>query len=745
VTEKDRGLGVVTDEMLERCAREPIRVPGAIQPHGLLLALTEPEGRVTTISANAEQWLGNDAGRLVGAVIEAAIGVPSAAVFREALATEPLSEVNPLRLSIAGRTFDGIVHRHAGATLLELEPAVERAERFVSRDKALGPIVTRLLEARSAGHLLRIAVDELRRLTGFDRVLAYRFDDDGNGAVVAEAKGERMPSYLGHQYPASDIPRQARELYRLNWLRAIPDAAYQPVPLVAADPGAPPLDLSMSVLRSVSPVHREYMANMGVRASLTISVLPRGVLWGLLTCHHSTPRFVPYEVRAACELAGKLLSLQLATLEELDDQRVRSERSGAAGRVASAMRNAQDDTLKGLLAEPDALLQLVSAGGAAVVADETIHLIGRTPSQTEVRALVEWLRARDEASLFASRDLSVAYPPAARYTAVASGVLALALPRPTPPHVIWFRPEEIQTLSWGGNPHKSVELGADGVRLHPRTSFEAWREEVRGRSLPWSRNEIAAAGELRRTALELELGRQVRRERAAVRARDEMLAVVSHDLRNPIGVVELHVEVLRALLAREKSEPSREHRAAIEGIHQAARRMTTLVTDLLDAAGVEAGEVKLNSRACRVAAVVDDAARLLTPLAERRQLTVAVALAEDVRDLSFVVDPDRIFQVLSNLIGNAIKFTPVGGHIEVSARRAPAGVEFRVRDSGPGIPVAYQQRIFDRYWKASQQERTGSGLGLYIARGLVEAHGGKLWVESVPGQGATFAFLLPAT
>jgi chemotaxis family two-component system sensor kinase Cph1 len=745
VTAVNRPPGVVTDEMLERCAQEPIHVPGAIQPHGVLLALDGPEPRVTTISDNAGQWLGIEARRLVGAPIEVAIGAPAAATVRKALATKPLAEVNPLRLVIADRTFDGIVHRHAGATLLELEPADERADRPLSRDKALGPIVTRLLEAREAGALMNFVVEELRRLTGFDRVLAYRFDEDGNGTVVAEAKGGAMPSFLGHHYPASDIPRQARELYRLNWLRAIPDAAYEPVPLLAADPGARPLDLSLSVLRSVSPVHREYMAHMGVRASLTISVLPRGALWGLLTCHHAVPRFIPYEVRAACELLGKLLSLQLTALQDLEDERVRSELAGAAARVASAMRDARDDTLEGLVAEPDALLQLVSAGGAAVVTDETIHLFGRTPSHPEVRALVEWLRARNDSSVFVSRKLSAVYSPAACYTAVASGILTLALPRPTPPHVIWFRPEEIETVSWGGNPHKAVELGADGVRLHPRTSFAAWKEEVRGRSLPWSRGEIAAAGEVRRTAIELELGRQVGREQAAVRARDEMLAVVSHDMRNLIGVVKLQVELLWQLLALEKIDPSRELRAAIERIQSAAGWMTTLVTDLLDAARIEAGEVRLNPRPCRVAGVVDAAVRLLSPLADQRHVTLTVAIGEDVRELSVVVDSDRIFQVLSNLLGNAIKFTPEGGHIEVSIRSAAAGVEIRVRDSGPGIPLADQQRIFDRYWQASPRHQTGSGLGLYIARGLVEAHGGTLWVESVPGQGAVFAFTVPVT
>jgi chemotaxis family two-component system sensor kinase Cph1 len=730
------------DELLERCAKEPIHVPGAVQPHGLLIALREPECVVTTASDNTTEWLGHDARRVLGAPIEDSIGVEAGALVREALGAESLADVNPLHLAIAGRKFDGILHRHAGATLLELEPTTE-ASGHPSPENVLGRIVTRLQTAATSGQLMRIATDELRRLTGFDRVLAYRFDDDDNGAVVAEARGEAMPSFLGHHFPASDIPRQARELYRVKWLRLIPDASYQPVPLVAADPAAPPLDLSLSELRSVSPVHREYMANMGVRASLTISLLPRGRLWGLITCHHGSPRSVPFDVRATCEIVGKLISLQLAALEDLDEDRSRAAQSDAVARVTAEMRNAQDETLRGLLADPEALLRLVNAGGAAVVVDEEIHLAGATPSPAEVRVLVEWLRARGESSVFSSRSLAAIHPPAARYAAVASGVLTLALPRPSQPHVLWFRPEEIETLSWGGNPNKAVELGTDGVRLHPRRSFDAWREEVRGRSVPWSRGELAAAVELRRTALELELGRQVRRAQAAVRARDDLVATVSHDMRNPIGVIQLQVEVLSQILDAQETERPRLPRSAVEGIRRATDRMTALVADLLDLERVEAGEVRLNVRECRIVSLIDDAVSLLAPLARPHRLTVTTTLGEDVRELWALADPDRIFQVLSNLIGNAIKFTPEGGKIEVGARREGGNVEIWVRDNGPGIPLADQARIFDRYWQAHGHGRTGSGLGLYIARGLVEAHGGKFRVQSAPGEGAMLTFSLP--
>lgn len=725
---------------LTTCDREPIHVPGAIQPHGVLITFSEPAFTIAQVSANISAHLAMTPDAVLSRPLTDVVGPAFERQLRAALAREHLDEVNPLEVTIAGTRFDAIVHRHCGATILELEPA--SAEWSDTVRHPLRAALMGVQAATTVAELQQSVASEVQRLTGFERVMVYRFDEDGHGSVDAELRQPQLEPYLGLRYPASDIPQQARQLYLKNWLRIIPDARYLPSPIVPParpDTGAP-LDLSFAALRSVSPIHLEYLANMGVRASMSISLVVRERLWGLISCvNHSGPRHVPFELRSACEVIGRLTSLQIAALEERESASERLVRRAVVDFLAAAMR-AGDDVLDGLLAQPTEVLALVHAHGVAVVHEDDVAARGATPAPELIRQLAEWLDGRASDQTFSTPCLAANYPPAIEWKDVASGVASITLPGVRRRRLVWFRPEVVETVNWGGDPHKPVAVDP-GMRIHPRRSFELWKEEVRLRSARWTASDLEAIEELRRRAVEIDLERQVVREQHAVRARDDLVAVVSHDLRNPVGVIQMQSALLARTLGESDEEPSRRARAGMERIQRAAERMNVLIHDLLDLAKIEAGRFAVQRRREDARDVVEEALLLIRPLAEAKR----IALSQEVgANAEIHADRERLFQVLSNVVGNAIKFTPEGGAVAVSIEPHEGSVMFSVTDTGPGIPAEQLPHVFNRYWRARRSGREGSGLGLYIAKGIIEAHGGQIWVELPAGGGTRFRFTVPA-
>jgi chemotaxis family two-component system sensor kinase Cph1 len=648
--------------------------------------------------------------------------------------------MNPLPIRARGREFDGLVHRHGGAAILELEP---NPGPPMAIRHPFQPALSRIQRVITSAELANVVVQQIREVTGFERVLFYRFHEDMHGSVDAEAKEPTLEPYLGLHYPASDIPNQARELYRRNWLRLIFDATARParvVPTLRADTGGP-LDLSFSVLRSVSPIHLEYMANMGVRASMGISLVVRGRLWGLISClNHTSPRRVSPEMRMGCEFLGRLTSLQIAAIEDREQLAERASRRATEDELARAMHESapDDNVLEVLLSRPQELMGLVGAEGVALSSGGKILMAGRTPPPALIHDIAAWVDDKEGPKPFATASLGTLLPAAREAAAVASGLLTFALPGAPQRRLLWFRPELIRTVSWGGNPNKPLRTDS-GDRLRPRDSFARWREEVRLRSRPWTGGDLEAADELRRRAIEVDIERRLWGEQRAVRARDDLLAVVSHDLRGPLSAVLLQAEVMLHLGGAGK-DPDTLRRSA-EYIRRSAAHMKALTDDLLDLASIEAHRFVLRLRSVESRELIEDAVLTATPLAEAKRITLARELI-DVPTLD--ADPERIFRVLSNLLGNAIKFTPDGGTITIRTERRGDDLSIAVSDTGPGIAADHLPHVFDRYWKAPAASQAGSGLGLYIACGIVEAHGGKIWAES-SASGATFTFVLPLT
>ncbi|UJP40247.1 SpoIIE family protein phosphatase [Cellulomonas palmilytica] len=500
---------------LDNCAREPIHVPGSVQPHGVLLAVTEPDLVVEHVSENVADLLGRTAPEVLGSDLRTLLGAEAADQLRQHLRTfGNLRLRNPLVVVAATPhgpvEVDAVLHRVEVGTrtllVVELEPSTgPRPFSFPNTYQAVRGAVERLNGTHSLTELYDVAAREVRDLTGFDRVMIYRFDAEYNGEVVAEAKRADLNSFHGLHYPASDIPPQARALYEKNWIRLIADVGYRPaaiVPGLDAATGAP-LDLTHSVLRSVSPIHLEYLGNMGVAASMSISLLRDGRLWGLVACHHySGPHHPPYGVRAAAEFLGSSLSLRLVARAEEDELQAALAADATLVRLLIASRDADHtlgEALVGRTASGASLLELVPARGVVVFGDGTWATEGEVPA--DPTPLLAWLA--DQPEDVADRTaLTTQEPALAAALPGVAGVLAVRLPDDRA--IVWLRGEAVQEVAWGGDPHNKAIARREGdeVRLSPRKSFEKWTEVVRGRCAPWTPQERRSVTDLRRRLLE---------------------------------------------------------------------------------------------------------------------------------------------------------------------------------------------------------------------------------------------------
>ncbi|KAF2409995.1 Bacteriophytochrome (light-regulated signal transduction histidine kinase) [Pseudomonas antarctica] len=733
------------EELLANCADEPIRIPGAIQPHGVLLTLSEPDLHIIQVSANVGTLFGHAPEALLGQPLHTLIGAEQAKSVQAVAERGTFFDAPALHVTFNGAQFEGLLHRHQDVLVLEFEPRLADFKPRVlnGRTDDLGKMLQRLQSAKTLQALYEISVSEIQAITGYDRVLIYRFEEEGHGQVIAEASSPSMELFNGLFFPASDIPEQARELYRTNWLRIIPNAAYEPVPLLPKlhpDTGKP-LDLSFATLRSVSPIHCQYMQNMGVLSSMSISLMKGDTLWGLISCGNREPLLVPNDLRITCQTIGQVLSLQISAMEALDLSRQREEKVEALALLDRAMKASEQNVFDGLAQQPHVLMDLTLSGGVAIIEDKQLHCYGNCPQPEQIRALHTWLQASGE-PVFSSHNLTSVYPPAAEFQPVASGVLAMSLPKPVDNGVLWFRPEVKENINWSGDPNKPLNLESSdaGLRLRPRTSFEIWKVEMAGISTKWSHGDRFAANDLRRSALENDLARQVLREQQAVRARDDLVAVVSHDLRNPMTVISMLCGMMQKAFSSEGPHTSRRISSAIDTMQQAAGRMNVLLEDLLDTSKIEAGRYVVKPVTLDVSQMFEEAYALLAPLAMEKGIELSFNTEQS---LQINGDPERLFQVLSNLIGNAIKFTPRQGSIDVSAVSNGEDILFKVHDSGEGIAPEQLPHVFDRYWTQTENNPTGSGLGLYITQGIVQAHGGWIQAKSEVGQGSEFSFTVP--
>lgn len=501
-----------------------------IQSHGILLVLQEPDLKILQVSNNTIGAFEVAPSRIVGQPLENILDVFQVEQFRAALAERSFDRSNYTKVWVTKskdnyRIFDAVFHRSPdGYLILELEPT--QKDEHIPFQSFYHLAKASILEGRSASSQLtatadlpafgRIMVAEVRKLTGFDRVMLYKFAADGHGEVIAEDRVEAMDSYLGLHFPESDIPQPAREMFVSNRIRAISDVRAESVQLIPAlNPLTEQLtDLRRSMLRSPDPCYAEYLQNMSASASLTISLIKDGRLWGIIICHHQTAKFVSYELRNACELLGQVIFDRISMLEDLPDdnyrsklERIRSMESEQMSLSATGSPESKASLIDALMGQSIDLLDLFDAGGAAICVGSRWTIIGQTPPPAALDDLVQWMTENVRDDVFTTDSLSrLANDPfgEARFEDFASGMLAISLSPDS--YVLCFRPEVIQTVNWGGNPEHAYQevVAADGnVRLSPRKSFQLWQERIRLHSLPWQAVDIAVGVELRKSLVNI--------------------------------------------------------------------------------------------------------------------------------------------------------------------------------------------------------------------------------------------------
>jgi Bacteriophytochrome (light-regulated signal transduction histidine kinase) len=497
---------------LTNCDREPIHISGHIQPHGVLLVVREPQLEILQVSENTLHLLGFAPESAIGQDLSLLFDRVQLEKLKACLRNENLKTVNPIKLYVErpGKSleFDCILHRVQEVLMVELELATSQENLSVfSFYHSVRATVSKIQSAKNLKDLCQVTVEEVRQISGFDRVMVYQFDPEGNGAVIAEDKAEKLSPFLGLNYPSSDIPKQARQLYSLNWLRLIPDINYKPVPIVSGKNAVTtqPRDLSFSVLRSVSPIHIEYLQNMGVAASMSISLIKDKELWGLIACHNYTPKYLNYELRAACEFIGQVMSLELQSKEGNEDYDYKLHLKSLQTKIFEDI-STSENLSQVLVKCQHNLLEAVNAQGAAIVFGDNCYRVGQTPQGESLKYLTQWVQKHLKQEIFYTDSLAKCYPEAEEFKDTASGCLAIAISPTQKIYVLWFRPEVIKTVNWAGNPNKPLQTDEDGnYRLSPRKSFELWKENVRYKSLPWKQCEIDAALELRKAMINIVL------------------------------------------------------------------------------------------------------------------------------------------------------------------------------------------------------------------------------------------------
>ncbi|HEY0786332.1 MAG TPA: ATP-binding protein [Acidobacteriaceae bacterium] len=753
------GVGAAAVD-LSSCDREPIHIPGSIQPHGFLLSLDPETLRVREASENAAGYLGQPLQSVFGSTPAEVLGAERGQRLAAELTQAEISSA-PRLLSLlhagedGGAAFEVLAHRSGTEGEARIVVEFEHVRSPVDAgalDARLFNFISLNRGDRSVDEVLGAAVVELRALTGCGRVVLYCFDEEGHGVVLAEDHGSEFDSYLGLHFPASDVPQQARRMYERNRVRIIPDVDYTPSPLVSEGGAAGQpfeLDLSSSVLRSVSPVHRAYMRNMGTACSMSVSILVNQRLWGLVSCHHHQPRYVPLRVRSACDWIMQAVAAQIESQQARAHlSRVLASRSVQSRLLAAMAGSAQ--YMDGLLQHADLLMSLVEAEGAAVVRDGGIHLVGTTPTEAEVSDLADWLAAAKTDEVFVSSALSDQYPAAVAYVKSASGVLAASLSKVNRTQVIWFRAELVTTVKWAGDPRKPA-VPADGgwkeaeAVVDPRHSFEAWSQMVRCRSRRWTTEEMGAAVEFRRGVLEIVLKRaeELAEMAAGLKVANEELEAfsysVSHDLRAPFRHISGFSEMLRE---EEWDRMSGRGRHYLGTIMESARFAGLLVDSLLDLSRI--ARVSLERMAVNLerlmdeewSAVFQDEGRGRSIEYKRGALPVVLGDAALIR------------QVVRNLLSNAVKYTAkvAAARVEVGAYEEGREVVVLVKDNGAGFDQSYADKLFGVFQRLHRAEEfEGTGIGLANVRRIVSRHGGRTWAEGKTGEGATFCFSLPAT
>ncbi|APU66774.1 ATP-binding protein [Christiangramia flava] len=723
---------------LSSCEKEPIHIIGKTQSHGVLVASDKETFRITQIGKNAGEIFGISHSELLGKQLEELVGSEYGQFLRNLVDEDELLEVR--EISIHDSSFVAIPHISGESLVVDFEPVGKSANSFNFQAQ-----LTKILNNLNASETSLELCEDVARITknifGYDRVMVYRFDEEWNGQVVAEEREEHLESWLGLHYPASDIPKQARELFFKNRVRIISDVNYQPVEITPqfSPINGEPLDLSKSKLRGVSPIHIEYLQNMKVGASLTAALISNGKLWGLLACHHYSARFINYYQRQTCEFLIQIFSNELSLkesnlfLKQIDEQAAVREQLLKQVHSAGSIR-------KGLSEGEARFTDVMDCCGGAIMLKGKIKLVGKTPDKKQVKSLIKEFLAKKSESLFFTKNLIQFYPAAKRFQDSGSGILSVRLGQSDKDFLIWFRPEVVQLVDWGGNPQNKASYDEEKQRLTPRKSFEKWTQELTGVSAAWKDYDLSAARLLRESVSYVILENQKKEindlNDQLVEAHNELELFsqgLSHDLKAPLRGIDGYAHILKEDYY---SKLEKDGKLAVDTILSSAEEMRDLIDNILSFAGVSNQD--LNKSVNSSSHMVQDI--LVSFNVKNNYPHTSIEIEENLPKI--IGDRRMLGQVWSNLLANALKYSEKSENpkIEIGSAAHHNKTIYFVKDNGIGFDPKFSEDIFDLFSRRSGDDYTGSGIGLAIAKKIVEKHDGEIWAESKPGEGSTFYF-----
>lgn len=744
---------------LTNCESEPIHIPGSIQPHGFLIGVEQTAFRIHYCSQNIDMLLDKSPREILGKDLHEIFGLQQAEDFI-AYSSSFGPDTNPFNFRVGDVPYSTTIYRSGNYFLLELEPFPDGKLALPDLFLQTKTFVSMIENTKSLKDLCQAVAEETKRITGYDRVMVYKFDKDYNGEVFAEAKNADLEPFLGLHYPHTDIPAQARQLYMRNLLRMIVDVDYTPVPLLTDLDGdeAVNLDLSDSVLRSVSPIHIQYLKNMGVGGTMSISLMHNRKLWGLIACHHYAAKNIPHFTRLAAKLQGHFLTSQIDVRESLENLE-------ATEKVNQTLTELVDEinhiTLKDFqkFFTRKAIFECLKADGAVIIDDGIQYPLGDTPAASAISDLAGWCFRHARNGRFITNHLSAAYPPAAAFKALASGIIYHNIGASEKDCIIWFRREHIHTVNWAGDPAKSLNKGETVSILTPRKSFELFKESVDSKSTEWTSTQTEAASKisvaLQRQFLLLDLKVEEERYRLAaekLQAANEELKninwISAHDLKEPIRKIQFFADKILTDSADVLDERTTKH---VTRMKQIAVRMKQLLSDLVQYSEVSNKEVSFEQIDLN-----QTFREVLSELAEdieEKGGRITVAAMPVIQGIEF-----QIHQLLHNLLQNAIKFASpdrqlvitIGyqlvDNLDPEALLAKQYHQISITDNGIGFDNIYAKRIFEIFQMLQRKaETSGTGIGLAICKKIAENHNGYLKASGAENAGAEFIIGLPVS
>jgi len=723
---------------LTNCDIEPIHIPGKIQSHGILIAVNSTTKNISFVSENALQFFKVGAAELLNLplshlgsrVSTLDENIDFSQLIQLGQSQNGFEIINPYKLQIDGQPFYLIIHSSGDNFVLEFEPMNVNydIQSLVARS------ISGILLEKSLNGMLDNAAVEVKKIIDYDRVMVYRFLEDGHGEVISEVKNEDLEPFLGLHYPESDIPKQARTLYKLNFTRIIADVNTLDSPIATFT--NEPLDLTHSGLRAVSPIHIQYLKNMGVASSFSISLISKGELWGLIACHNYTPKFIDYRAREGAKLIGEIISsaLEYRQAEEDND---RNAQMKEASKELSIQIEKETDLIKALIGYTPTILDITQASGAVILFEGSFHKIGVTPEQTDLVELFDWLKSHMKDSIYYTYNLSSAFSPAIHYSAIASGICACTLSREMGELIVYFKPEKLMAVNWAGNPEKPMGIRSDGPNmLSPRSSFESWTEIVKNTSDKWLQVEIANVLKIKEriNAVINKKANEIRhlneRLKLAYEELDTFSYTISHDLRTPLTSIKSYTELF---LAQNQSIDDKGKRL-LDRVVSGADKMSFLINEILKLARV--GRSDLDYVEIKMPVLLKEIISEVIVSINAQHVDVQVGNTPDLKG-----DRTLITQIFTNLIGNAVKYCAKSENPSVYIQGEDVNEEivYSIKDNGIGIDVNYHDKVFELFKRMENvKDFEGTGVGLAIVKRIVEKHNGRIWFESELNVGTTF-------